>query len=112
MKTISPSWQFLNCRQICFIHVSQNREERKELGGLHASKERHSFSVAQLLYTDLREKCLTFVPCLSCFLSSSVLQEPKGSETGNYQLFETLLQAITQFFQQVRLVSMSASSLC
>ena len=41
--------------------------------------------------------------CPLFILFSSVLQEPKGSETGNFQLFETLLQAITQFFQQVRL---------
>ncbi|KAJ7378087.1 RNA endoribonuclease [Desmophyllum pertusum] len=41
--------------------------------------------------------CLAFVVTAI----QSVLQEPKGSEAGSIQLFETLLQAITQFFQQI-----------
>ena len=40
-----------------------------------------------------------------CYLSIyllSVLQEHKGSETGNLALFDLLLKAVVQFFQQVR----------
>ncbi|KAL9958587.1 hypothetical protein ACROYT_G035620 [Oculina patagonica] len=50
-----------------------------------------------------REEAIQFLgrlcSCLAFVVNAiqSVLQEPKGSETGNYQLFETLLQAITQF---------------
>ncbi|KAL9958438.1 hypothetical protein ACROYT_G035450 [Oculina patagonica] len=54
-----------------------------------------------------REEAIQFLgrlcSCLAFVVTAiqSVLQEPKGSETGNYQLFETLLQAITQFYQQI-----------
>ncbi|XP_078350635.1 uncharacterized protein LOC144635377 isoform X2 [Oculina patagonica] len=54
-----------------------------------------------------REEAIQFLgrlcSCLAFVVTAiqSVLQEPKGSETGNYQLFETLLQAITHFYEQV-----------
>lgn len=60
-----------------------------------------------------REEAIQFLSRLSSCLAfvvsaiQGVLQEPKGSETGNFQLFETLLRAITQFFQQI--LSMNTS---
>lgn len=54
-----------------------------------------------------REEAIQFLSRLSSCLAfvvsaiQCVLQEPKGSETGNFQLFETLLQAVAQFFQQI-----------
>ncbi|PFX28137.1 Transcriptional protein SWT1 [Stylophora pistillata] len=41
--------------------------------------------------------CLAFVVTAI----QSVLQEPKGSERGNFQMFENLLQAVTQFLQEI-----------
>ena len=62
-----------------------------------------------LLYEDNE---ITFDVCVFLLFISSVLQEPKGSETGNFQLFETLLQAIKQFFEQVRLKTQWKCGLC
>lgn len=60
-----------------------------------------------------REEAIQFLGRLSSCLAlvvtaiQSVLQEPIGNETGNFQSFETLLQAIVQFFNQV--LSMSTN---
>lgn len=54
-----------------------------------------------------REQAVQFLSrlcsCLAFVVTAiqSVLQEPKGSERGNFQMFENLLQAVTQFFQEI-----------
>jgi len=54
-----------------------------------------------------REEAIEFLgrlcSCLAQVVTAiqSVLQEPKASEMGNFQLFELLLRAIIQFFQQI-----------
>lgn len=54
-----------------------------------------------------REQAVQFLSrlcsCLAFVVTAiqSVLQEPKGSERGNFQMFENLLQAVKQFFQEI-----------